>query len=142
MSEQENSALVPHVPRALQREVERHISLMEAKAEISKKVVDCGTEIHDHAGKKVLASALLSDMLLKGAEQTLNGSFAAVDKDVRQMGENYRALIMKSVVQSMANTLRQAEEGMPLNPEVGLLARIGDGIAEIRDEMERTREGG
>jgi hypothetical protein len=54
------------------------------------------------------------------------------------MDTNYRLYVAQCVGQRMANILRRAEEGLPINPEVGLIARLGDGIAEARDEIDRT----
>ena len=142
MNEQENKALQPYMPRALQRKVKRDTDLMKADAEVGKAVIDRGTELHDHAGEKMLESALYNDMLLKGAERTLNGTYKTLEEDMRQMAANHRLFVAQCVGQRMGNMLRRAEEGLPANPEVGLLARIGDGIAEARDELDRTfREG-
>ena len=138
MSEQENKALERYMPRAMQRKVERDTDLMKAEAEVGKAAVDYGTELHDHAGEEMLKSALYRDMLLKGAAQTLNGTYAVVEEGMKQMDTNYRLFVAQCVGQRMANILRRAEEGLPINPEVGLIARLGDGIAEARDEIDRT----
>jgi len=138
MAKKENNALVPHMPRALQREVERQIDLMKAKAEVRKTVIDSGTETHEYAGAKVVEAAQFNHMMLQAAAQSLNGTYSEVEADMVRMGAEYRAFVTQCVAQHMVSMLRQAEEGMPVSPEVGLLARLGDGIAEIRDELDRT----
>lgn len=141
MTKQEGTALVSYTPRAMQRKVERQTDLMKAKADVGKAVIDSGTEIHNYAGAKVVEAAQFSHLMLQVAEQGLNGSYPALETVMCHLGANYQAFVAQCVGQHMSSMLRQAED-MPINPEVGLLGRIGDGLAEGLDEWERSRLGG
>lgn len=141
MADQSNNALVPYRPQAIQRKVDREKDHMEAKAEVGKAVIANGAEIHDFASAKILEAAQFDHFMLQVAKQNLNGTYADVEETIRQLSATYRGLVSQAMVQTMASILRQAES-MPVNPEAGFLVRLGDSVAEARDELKRLQSGG
>lgn len=141
MTEQTNNSLVPHQTQAAQRKVDREIEYMKAKEAVGEAVIENGTELHDYAGAKIIEAAKFAHLMMQVAQQGLNGSHAEVEETIRQLGTAYRGFVFQAVGQTMASILRQGES-MPVNPEVSLFARFGDGIAEARDEVKRLRAGG
>lgn len=140
MTEKKDNALQPYQPRALERKVKRHVAHMEAKHEVANAVVDNGTELHNYASTKMVEAAQFDHLMLQAAAQNLNGSYAALEEDLRRLGANHRAYLLECTHQNMVSFLRQAEN-MPVDPEVGWVERLGDGIAGARDEYHRLRGG-
>ena len=140
MTEQTTRALTAYQPRALQREVTRHTDLMKATGQVNEAVIEAGKELHDAAIQKIFEAALLEQQLLQAGEQGLNGSYAAFEEDIRRLSADFREFVTGTAAQGMGSILRQAQ-GMPVNPEKGLLARLGDGIAEARDEWDSLSQG-
>jgi len=141
MADQSNNALVPYRPQAIQRRIDREKEHMEAKAEVGKAVIENGGEIHDYASAKIIEAAQLDHLMLQAVQQNLNGTYAEIEEAIRQLGAVHRGFVFQATGQIMASILHQAES-MPINPEAGFLTRLGDGVAEVRDELKRLQSGG
>lgn len=141
MADQNNNALVPHRPQATQREVDRHTVHMKAKEEVGEAVIENGTEIHDYASAKIIEAAQFDQLMLQAAQQNLNGTYPEIEEAIRQLGAAHRGFVFQTTAQIMASMLRQAES-VPVNPETGFFAWLGDGVAEARDELKRLQSGG
>ena len=140
MTEQTNNSIIQYQSQAIQRVVDRQIEHMRAKEAVGEAVIESGTELHDYAGAKIIEAAQFAHLMLQAAQQALNGSHAEAEEAIRQLSAAHREFVFQATGRTMASILRQAES-MPVNPEAGLLARLGDGIAEARDEVKRLRAG-
>jgi hypothetical protein len=140
MANKKNKALVKHKTRAAQRDVDRHTDLMHAREDITEEIIESGTEVHNLAAAKNVEAALFEHMILDGASKTLNGSYAALEEDCRRQSAAYREFLFQCTGRYMANSLRQAES-MPIVPEKGVIAQLGDGFASARDELDRLKGG-
>lgn len=140
MSNQNDSALQPYRPRALQRKVERHEELMRAKGEVAKAAVEAGTELHNRVSASMIEAAQFDHFMLQAASQNLNGTYAAVEEAIRLLAEEHRRYLTECARQQMVSFLKQAE-GLPVHPDAGAVARLGDGIAALVDEYHRLRAG-
>lgn len=140
MTEQTTRALTPYQPRKLQREVKRQTGLMQANGQVNEAVIEVGKELHQAAIEKIVELALFMQRLLPVAGQGADGSRSELEEAIRLINSNFQKDVAQATAQAMARNLHQAE-GMSVNPEKGLLARLGDGIAEARDEWDSLSQG-
>lgn len=140
MTEQTTRALTAYQPRALQREVERQTSLMKAKGQVNEAVIEVGKELHQAAIEEIFELALFMQRLLPAAGQGADGIRSELEEAMRLINSNFQKDVAQATTQAMTSILHQAQ-GMPVNPEKGLLARLGDGIAEARDEWDSLSQG-
>lgn len=140
MTEKEGKDLVVYHSRVVQRNVDRDIDLMNARKAVTEDIIESGTEVHNYAGAKIVEAAHFGHMLLQGASQTLNGTYEALEEDYCRQSAAYREFVFQCTGRYMASCLRQADS-MPLVPERGVIAQIGDGIANVRDEWDRAKDG-
>ena len=140
MTEETTRALTPYQPRKLQREVKRHTGLMKAKLQVNEAVIAVGKDLHQAAIEEIVELALFMQRLLLAAGQGADGSRSELEEAMRLINSNFQKDVAQATAQAMASFLHQAQ-GVPVNPEKGPLARLGDGIAEVRDEWDNLSQG-